>query len=72
MFWVQSDNTNTNSFNYAKLMGARAAKSNSKKLYISFLIARNIVFGEKYPPTAFLFGYPNIVIFYSGFHARQK
>jgi hypothetical protein len=44
----------------------------SKRLYISFLIVRNRDFCGKYTPTAPLFVYPNIVLFYFGFLTSQK
>jgi hypothetical protein len=48
------------------------AKSISKRLSISSLNGRNRNFGENYPPTAFVNGHLNIVIFYFGFFASQK
>jgi hypothetical protein len=47
-------------------------KSNFERDSISFLITRNRYFDENYPPTAFLFGYPNITVFYSEFSLAKN
>jgi hypothetical protein len=47
-------------------------KSNSKSLFISFLIDRNKDFGEKYLPTTPLIQYANIDTLDSKFSASQR
>jgi hypothetical protein len=59
-------------FTYVSTGKVYNAKSNSNRLFISFLIISSRYFGEKkHPPTSSLVGYLNIVVLYSRFLASQ-
>jgi hypothetical protein len=60
------------SFKCGKLNSSHVIRAAPKKLFIFFIIDRNIDFGKKYPPTVSLNGYLNVAIFYLGLLASQR